>query len=188
MLLAALSRQPPEFLILEDISIVGKKAGQEEERRGKQECSLLREITKSPPMPLILHPLQSDITESLSLFPPSLHRNDPKQWLRWINNTRAEHKHVLPFSQQHASTTDGEFLRHETRRVRLTDSGNGRKRKEHNQIPAAELNSIRLDGAVPRAKCRGGNWARAEVGFAGLGLVSERTGGGGEDLLFSLCS
>lgn len=51
----------------------GKKKlrGREE---GKQECSLLRQITKSPPMPLILHPPQSDITEhrSLSLFLPSL--------------------------------------------------------------------------------------------------------------------
>lgn len=45
--------------------------------------------------------------------------------------------------------------------------GMERKRKEHNQIPAAELNSIRLDGAVPRAKSRGGNWARAEVGSVG---------------------
>ncbi len=73
----------------------------------------------------------------------------------------------FPFSQQHASTTDGEFLRHETWRVRLTNRGMEGKEKEHNQIPEAELNSIRLDGAVPRAKCRGGNWDRAEVGFTG---------------------
>lgn len=41
------------------------------------------------------------------------------------------------------------------------------KRKEHNQIPAAEFSSIRLDGAVPRAKGWRGNWARAKVGFTG---------------------
>lgn len=40
----------------------------------------------------------------------------------------------------------------------------GKERKE--QILAAELDFIRLDGAVPRAECRGGNWARVEVGFA----------------------
>lgn len=79
-----------------------KKPGGREE--GKQECSLLRRITKSPPMSLILHPLQSDITEyqsyvSFPLFPPSLHRNNPKNGLDRQINTHAEPKHApnVPF-------------------------------------------------------------------------------------------
>ncbi len=44
-------------------------------------------------------------------------------------------------------------------------TGEWKEKKE--QIPAAELNSISLDGAMPRATCWGGNGARADVGFTG---------------------
>lgn len=175
--LAALSRHSrTQFLILEEIavSIVARKS-QEEEKEGKQECSPLRGDHKEPsyainPSPPAVWYHRAPVTVS---FPPFSPLQQPKEWLGEIN-THAEPKHApnvpfLPFfSQQHASTTDGEFLRHETRRVSDWLTGEWKeKEKEHNQIPAAELNSVRLDGAVPRAKCGGGNWARAEVGFAG---------------------
>lgn len=113
-----------------------KKPGGREE--GKQKCFLLRQITKSPPVPLILHPLQSNIrvpvSVSFPIFPPIHCRNLENGLDRQIN-AHAEPRHgpnvsFLPFfSQQHASTTDGEFLRHETWRVRLTNCGKEGKEK-----------------------------------------------------------
>lgn len=130
---------------------------------GKQEYILLRQITKSPPMPLILHPLQSDITGYQSL---SLSLSSPLLFIAATQRTpqidRSMYTQLLsmaqmlpffPFSQQHASTTDGELLRHETWRVRLTNWGMEGKEKSITKFHAAELGSIRLDGAVPRAKC-----------------------------------
>lgn len=115
-----------------------KPGGREE---GKQECRRLRQITKSPPMPLILHPLQSDITEyqSLSLPPSSLllsiattHRM--ARIVRSIHMPEPElapNVPFLPFSEKHACTTDGEFLRHETWRERLTNWGMEGKEREN---------------------------------------------------------
>lgn len=112
-----------------------KKPGGREE--GKQECRLLRQITKSPPMPLILHPLQSNITVPVSVCFPLLPPPPPFfSFLFYIATTpripwidRSIHMQSLSKLQMFsslvffffASTTDGEFLRHETRRERLTN-------------------------------------------------------------------
>lgn len=69
-------------------------------------------------------------------------------------------------------TTDGEFLRHKTWRVRLTNWGMAEKKKEHNQILVAELNFIRLDGAVPRSEC-----LRWRLGQSGCRLHRAEDGG-----------
>lgn len=90
-----------------------KPGGREE---GKQQ------ITKSPPVPLILHPLQSDTIgyQSLSLSFPPLRCNKPRNASDSQINAHAALKHGPKcflssfFSQQHVSRTDGEFLRHET--------------------------------------------------------------------------
>lgn len=80
-----------------------KKPGGIEE--GKHECFLLRQITKSPPMPLILHPLQSNIrvpvSVSFPLFPP-IHCNNLENDLDRQISAHAEPRHgpnvsFLPF-------------------------------------------------------------------------------------------
>lgn len=57
------------------------------------------------------------------------------------------------------------------------------------RIPLAEFSSFHLNGAVPRAKCWGGNWARAEKVLPGLLLWYTVNGldtqvGEGEQLIF----
>lgn len=91
----------------------------------EQECIPLRGDHKEPPMPLIHHPLQSAIPEDPSL-PSALF--SPKSSIHMQRNSMA--KICVPFlSRQHASTTDGEFLKHETRRERLMNWGMGREVK-----------------------------------------------------------
>lgn len=67
------------------------------------------------------------------------------QRMAWIDGsmhmqrlTVAQMFPFFPFSQQHAATTDGEFVRHETWRVRLTNWGMGINEK------AAKPNSVWL--------------------------------------------
>lgn len=71
-----------------------KKPGGIEE--GKQECFLLRQITKSPPMPLILHPLQSNIRVPVSVsFPisPPIHCRNLENDLDRQISAHAEPRH-----------------------------------------------------------------------------------------------
>lgn len=107
-------------------------------KEGKQKSFLRRQITKSPPVPLILHPLPCNIrvpvSVSLSVSPP-IHCSKRENGLDGQINAHAESRHgpnvsFLPCSLSGSSLQQmGEFLRHETWRVSLAHCGEEAKEK-----------------------------------------------------------